>query len=138
MDITEIKDQTIKGDKLELLFDTQSKAEKLWAQVEGIPDRLAFGDLKQLHSPEVCKHIQQNILWRMTEEIHELSIALKNGKKWRQSKYFTDINEALDEVADIQIYFINLCLAAGIDSKQLTQLVLKKIKVNEDRIRSRY
>lgn len=138
MNISEHKDEKIEGDKLDLLFNRQREVESKWASIEGFPERLVFGKLENLHSPEICKHIQQNILWRMTEEVHELSVALKNGKNWRKAKYFTDVNEALDELADIYIYAINLCFAMGIDPKMLTQTILKKIKVNEQRITSKY
>jgi len=140
MDISDVtKVEIPKGkDKLDLIFETQLEAEKTFALVEGFPERFVFGKLENLNHPEICKHIQQNILWRLTEEIHELSIALKNGKNWRQSKYFTDINEALDELADIQLYVTNLCFAMGVDQKMLTEIVLKKIQVNLARIRSKY
>jgi molybdopterin-guanine dinucleotide biosynthesis protein len=125
-------------DLLLQMFEKQSEVERDFAIVEGFPERLIFGKLTNLHHPEVCRHINDNILWRMVQEINEAVVALKNAKTWRQSKYFTDVNEYLDEVADIQIYFINLCLASGIDPKLLTETVLKKIEVNRDRIRSKY
>lgn len=138
MNISEKDKAKITGDLLKALFEAQSKVEKEWAIVEGFPERLVFGKLDHLHHPEVCKHINDNILWRMSQEIHEAVVALKNAKTWRQSKYLTDVNEYLDEVADIFIYFINLCLASGIDPEDLAQIVMKKISVNEDRIRSKY
>jgi hypothetical protein len=74
----------------------------------------------------------------MVQEINEAVVALRNAKTWRKSKYFTDVNEYLDEVADIFIYFVNACLASGITPEHLAQIVMKKIKVNEERIRSKY
>lgn len=138
MNISEQKKVEVKGDQLDAMFESQTEVEKIFGEVEGIPERLIFGKLENLHVPEVCKHINNNIFWRMTQEIHEAVIALQNAKTWRQAKYFTDVNEYLDEMADIQIYLINACLASGIDPEMLTQLVLKKIKVNKDRIRSKY
>ena len=138
MNISEQQEQKLEGDLLQLMFQKQTEIEKLFAVVEKFPESLVLGKLENLHLPETCKHIQQNILWRMTEEIHELSVALKNGKNWRQTHYYTDLNEALDEVADVMIYFINLCLAAGISPDLLTQSVLKKINVNLQRIKSKY
>lgn len=138
MNISEEKDEKLKGDKLDLLFGRQREVESKWAVVEGFPERFVFGKIENLHLPETCKFIQQNILWRLSEEVHELSVALKNGKNWRQSKYLTDVNEALDEVADIGIYFINVCMAMGIEPDHLTQIMLKKMKVNEKRIESKY
>lgn len=138
MDISEMKDTTLKGDLLKLMFDKQTDVEKEFAIIEGFPERLVFGKIENLHLPEVCAHINDKILWRMSQEIHEAVVALRNGKTWRKAKYFTDVNEYLDEVADIQIYFINLCLASGITPEQLTQTVLKKIEVNKRRIESKY
>jgi len=137
-----IKDEPIKADpKKDLLiqmFKAQEEVEKKFGEIEGFPTRLLFGDGKNLHSPEVCKHINNNIFWRMIQEINEAVVALNNAKTWRQTKYFTDINEYYDEVADIMIYFINACFASGIDPELLATLVLKKIKVNEKRIKSKY
>ena len=126
------------ADLLEQMFRKQIEVEKDFAHVEGVPERLVFGKLENLHHPEVCGHINDRILWRMVQEITEATVALKNAKTWRRAKYMTDVNEYLDEVADIMIYFINLCLASGIDPKTLTETVLKKILVNHDRIRSKY
>lgn len=138
MDISEQKEVEIEGDLLKAMFEEQSKVEKEFALVEGIPERLAFGKLENLHLPETCRHINDNIYWRLVQEVNEAVVALRNAKTWRQSKYFTDINEYLDEVADIQIYFINACLASGISPDLLAQTVLKKIRVNQQRIRSKY
>ncbi len=125
-------------DLLDQMFEKQKAVEQLFGLVEGVPERLLFGKLENLNHPEVCRHINDNILWRMVQEINEAVVALKNAKTWRQAKYMTDVNEFIDEVADIQIYFINLCLAAGITPTMLTASVLKKIEVNYDRIRSKY
>ena len=125
-------------DLLMQMFEAQAEVEKEFAIVEGFPERMIFGKLENLHHPEICRHINDNILWRMVQEINEAVIALKNAKAWRKAKYFTDVHEYLDEVADIMIYFINLCYASGIDPKLLTETVLKKIEVNRDRIRSKY
>lgn len=123
---------------LQLMFDKQTEVEKDFSSIEGFPLHHVLGKLENLHHPDVCKHINNNILWRMVQEIAEATVALKNAKTWRQAKYMTDVNEYLDEVADIMIYFINMCLASGIDPKLLTEIVLKKIEVNHDRIRSKY
>ena len=138
MDISEIEKQEIEGDLLKLMFSKQSLVEKDFAVIEGVSERLVFGKQKDLHLPEVCRFINDQILWRMVQEINEASVALKNGKTWRETKYFTDINEYKDEIADIMIYIINLCLASGISPEELTQIVLKKIIVNHKRIKSKY
>jgi hypothetical protein len=139
MNISEIKVEVDpKKDLLLQLFEAQTEVEKEFALVEGFPERLVFGKLENLHHPEVCKHINDNIIWRIVQESNEAVVALRNAKTWRQTQYLTDVNEFLDEVADIFIYFINLCLASGISPKLLVQSVLKKIKVNQARIRSKY
>ena len=125
-------------DLLIQMFEAQEEVEKEFAIVEGFPERLIFGKLENLHHPEVCRHINDNIYWRLVQEINEAVVALKNAKTWRKAKYFTDVNEYLDEVCDIMIYFINICFASGVDPRHLTELVLKKIKVNQARIRSKY
>lgn len=127
-----------KKDLLVQMFEKQTRVEKTFALIEGIPERLVFGKIENLHLSETCKHINDNILWRMVQEINEAVVALRNAKTWRQTKYLTDVNEYLDEVADIQIYFINLCLASGITPEMLTATVLKKIDVNHSRIATKY
>lgn len=138
MNISEKEKIKFTTDLLKSLFELQTLAEKEFAVVEGFPERLVFGKIENLHHPETCKHINDNILWRLTQEIHEAVVALRNAKTWRQTKYLTDVNEYLDEVADIGIYFINLCLASGIDAEMLAQIIAKKILVNKERIRSKY
>jgi len=139
MDISEKESEINTGqDYLLQMFTKQADAEKEFGLVEGIPERMLFGKLENLHHPEVCAHINDRVLWRMVQEINEAVVALRNAKTWRQSKYATDVHEYLDEVADIMIYFINLCLASGISPELLTDTVLKKIEVNLDRIRSKY
>ena len=139
MDISKKKTQVDhKKDLLVQMFAKQKEIEKDFSVIEGIPERLVFGKLENLHHPEVCGHINDRILWRMVQEINEAVVALKNAKTWRQTKYMTDVNEYLDEVSDIMIYFINLCLASGIDPLLLTETVFKKMLVNQDRIRSKY
>lgn len=138
MNISEIQSPKLEGDKLEQLFRTQKIIEQQFANIEGFPSRLIFGKQKNLHLPETCHHITNNILWRMTQEIHEAVIALRNAKTWRQTTYFTDINEYYDEIADIFIYFINLCFASGISPSELTEMTLKKMVINRRRIESKY
>ncbi len=139
MNISEKKNKVdTSKDLLQQMFEAQAEVEKEFAIVEGFPERMIFGKLENLHHPEICRHINDNILWRMVQEINEAVVALKNAKTWRKAKYFTDVHEYLDEVADIMIYFINLCYASGIDPTLLTETVLKKIEVNRDRIRSKY
>lgn len=124
-------------DLLVQMFEKQTDVEKEFGVVEGVPERLLFGKLEHISSPETCKYLHE-ILWRMTCEIHELAVATKNAKTWRQSKYLLDANEMLDEVADVSIYLMNFCLAAGITPEKLTEIVLKKIEVNRQRIKTKY
>lgn len=138
MDISEKKDKKLEPDVFKQMLDAQKIAEKEFAKVEGFPEHLVFGEQKNLHDPKVCAHINDKILWRMVQEIAEATVALKNAKHWRQSKYFTDVNEYLDEVADVFIYFMNLMYASGISQQDLAQAVLKKIEVNVERIKSKY
>lgn len=139
MDISEGKNiLDPEKDLLAQMFNAQSEIEKEWAKVENCSQELVFGKLENLHLPEVCRHINNNIYWRMIQEICEATVALKNAKEWRQEKYFTDVNEYLDEIADIMIYFINACLASGISPELLVNSVLKKIEVNKKRLLSHY
>lgn len=138
MNISQEEKQTVDGDSLEFLFKKQSIVEEDFAVIEGIPQRLIDGKIENLHLQETAEHIDNKILWRIVKETLEASVALKNAKSWRQTQYLTDVNEYLDEVADIMIYFINLCLASGISAEMLTQIVLKKIEVNRKRILSKY
>ena len=126
MDIAEETIKPKKGqDLLKQIFESQAIVEKEFGKVEGIPERLLFGNAKNLHLPETCRHINDNIFWRMVQEINEAVVALRNAKTWRQTTYFTDINEYYDEIADIMIYFINACLASGIDPDPTASVATK-------------
>lgn len=139
MNISEKNEQVTEGvDLLIQMFDKQREVESKFAKVEGVPERLVFGKLENLHHPEVCRYLSEQNFWRLIQEVNEAVVALKNAKRWRQTNYAIDVQEYLDEIADIMIFFINVCMASGIDPKMLTQIVLNKIAVNEDRVTTKY
>lgn len=145
MDLNDVKpvEYTDQDDLLVQMFDQQRINEELFQPIEAKKDQIwskenVFGTLEGLHTKERCKFINEQIVFRLIQEACELTVALKNAKTWRQAEYFTDVNEALDEVADIFIYTMNICLAMGIDPKLLTEKVMTKINVNRERILSKY
>jgi NTP pyrophosphatase (non-canonical NTP hydrolase) len=125
------------------MFDAQRANEEKFIAVEAEKSDIwtkenVFGTLEDLHLKEKCRFINEQIIFRLIQEACELTVALKNAKTWRKAEYFTDVNEALDEVADIMIYFMNICFAMGIDEELLTEKVLAKVAVNLKRIESKY
>ena len=70
----------------------------------------------------------------MIEEIGEVLKADKRWKTHRNERYKKD--EKLDELADVFITFLNLCIYSGFDAKDMQLAILKKIKENFERLQN--
>ncbi len=89
-----------------------------------------------LHSKEGQEQIRQ-IIFALTEELYEFANTLKN-KKWCTEEYPVDEEHAMEELCDIWAFMIQLFLMLGFDANKLMELYLKKLVVNEFRLRSNY
>lgn len=118
------------SDKLECLFgEIRSLAEKF--------NEIYDSELKvNIYTKEGQKKLKWTILCA-AEELFELANCLKN-RPWMQTEYEVDINQIYDELADTFNFLILLCLQLGLDPDKLVDIVLRKVIVNEFRIRSKY
>lgn len=70
----------------------------------------------------------------MVEELGEVMKADKRWKTHRNERYNKD--EKKDELADVFITFINLCLFSGFSVEEIKQAIFKKIEENFIRFKS--
>lgn len=70
----------------------------------------------------------------MVEELGEVMKADKRWKTHRNESYNKD--EKKDELADVFITFINLCLFSGFSVEEIKQAIFKKIEENFIRLKS--
>lgn len=73
--------------------------------------------------------------YHMLAMIEELGEVLKADKRWkthRNTRYIPD--EKLEEIADIFITLINICIFSDVDSRQLLRTVNSKIDKNIERL----
>ena len=89
-----------------------------------------------IHTKEGQEEIRK-ILFSMTEEIFEFANTLKN-KSWVNEHYPVDEEHAMEEICDFWAFNIQLLLALGFDADKFMDLYLKKMIVNEFRLRSNY
>jgi len=109
-------------ENLQTLYHNSTES-KLWVR----PD---------LNTKEGQKLVKWTILCAV-EELFELANALKN-RPWVQSEYLVDVNRLYDEVADAVIFLVILFHQLGLDPEKLSDIVIRKVVVNEFRVRSRY
>ena len=73
--------------------------------------------------------------YHMSAMLEELGEVLKSDKRWkthRNSRYIPE--EKLDELADVLITLMNLCIYSGFDSENILSEVDKKIDENIRRL----
>lgn len=127
------------GDMLEVIFEEQGKLIEKYEPIEASRGALTV-------KPEMYGQINHRFVqWRLkdvigercVEEIMEAMNTLRN-KPWKQSEVETDVDHFKEELADALHFFIEGCITAGIDAKELFLLYFKKHWVNEFRQRSQY
>lgn len=80
----------------------------------------------------------KDLAWRVTEEIGEAMNCLKN-KPWKNSQMLTDKEHYIEEVADALHFFVELCIASGLDTaEKIYEAYARKHAVNEFRQRTNY
>jgi len=139
MNITDIlnKVKTPEGDKLEKIFERQKELAEKYHPIEerNLGCKLAEYPVNL----NICSHQQRikDLMWRIVEELGEAGNCLKN-KPWKNTNMATDELHFYEEIADAFHFFIELCIAVGLDAEKLTKLYFAKSEVNLFRIRSNY
>jgi len=83
---------------------------------------------------------QEVLKWTIfccVEELFELANALKN-RPWVKSEYVVDVNRLYDELADAMLFILLLAHQLGLNPDSLADVLMRKVVVNEFRIRSKY
>lgn len=109
-------------EKLQRLYEEKTES-KLWKRV----------DIQTREGQELIKRT----IFYIAEELFEISGCLKN-RVWTQTQYEVDVSHLLDEVADTFLFFIILCHQLGLDAEKLLEIAMRKVVVNEWRVKSGY
>lgn len=113
------------------------RLEFLWRKIKELNG--AFGgtnDPVDIYSKAGQETLKSIVFW-LVEELFEFTNAMKN-RPWARSEYLIDEWRLYDEIADAAAFFILLCIRLGLDAQKFFEIVLRKIAVNEFRIRSNY
>lgn len=113
-------------DKFDKIFELQQKL------MESYP----YPKAVDINTKEGQKLIRENAGF-VVEELYEGINCLKN-RPWNRTQMVVDRDHFNEEMADAFHFFIQLLIMAGFDSDSFFELYLKKVRVNEFRLRSEY
>ena len=124
------------GDWLLNIFSRQRELMEKYDSLEranGFPVPIPPVDLHDRHGQVYIREL----IRRTVEELFEASHCLKNSA-WKQSHILTDEDHFYEEIADAFHFFIELCIAVGLEEEALYKVYFKKSEVNKFRQRSQY
>ena len=125
------------GDKLQNIFSRQLDLMEKYHNIEKHNGLLQYEAVPiDLHDRMGQARIRE-LIRRIVEELFEASHVLKNSP-WKQSHVLTDENHFYEELSDAFHFFIELCIAVGLDAEALYRLYFKKSEVNLFRQKSQY
>lgn len=78
--------------------------------------------------------------YHMQQIMSELGEVLAADKRWKSHRNETSdemLEHKKEELADVLIVFMNLCIFSGISSKEMLEVVARKINENYIRIKSK-
>jgi hypothetical protein len=105
---------------LENVFSTQAEFQRVY-----------FGhDFETMSRNERIDYVRWNIL-ALLDEMHE-ALAEVGWKPWALAKYFNK-HSFQGELVDAFHFFVNLCLASGMDAQALMKRYHRKQRVNRER-----
>ena len=137
MNIKDIKtDAPTDGDKLNNIFTRQFELMQKYHEIEHKNGFQVSNIPIDLHD-RLGQARTRELIRRCVEELFEASHTLKNSA-WKQSHVLTDLDHFYEELSDAFHFFIELCLAVGLDSDSLYALYFKKSEVNKFRQESAY
>lgn len=125
-----------KGDWLQNIFTRQLELMEKYDDLERRNGFFVPAHPVDLHSRKSQAYVRE-LIRRAVEELFEASHCLKNSA-WKQSHILTDEDHFYEELADAFHFFIELCIAVGLDSEALYKVYFKKSEVNKFRQRSAY
>lgn len=127
VDVSEEMERWKDEDKLEALFEVMREAQEEyeWNQSEI--------DINTKEGQEKIK----KMIYYCVEELFELSNEMKQ-RPWAKTEYQVDEMHVRDEIADSVAFLLVIILQCGLDAEELFEIVVRKMKVNEMRRRSKY
>jgi len=139
MNINDVKEEDVQfeGDMLEAIFERQRELMRKYHKIEKNNGLLQTDKVPVDINSATGQARLKDFAWRVTEELGEAMNTLKN-KPWKVTQMPTDERHYLEEIADAFHFFIELCILSGFDAKSLTEIYLKKSRVNQFRQRSFY
>ena len=87
-----------------------------------------LGNIVPVDDPEMLAH---HMLGLVTE-LGEVAQADKRWKKNKRNDHY-DKNNKLEEIADVLIFLLNICLYSNITPEELLEAAENKIKINTER-----
>lgn len=139
MNVKDFQDVEVpEGDMLSGIFKAQAALLDKYREIEFRRGALVVG-------PEMFGNIDhrfvqwriKDLMQRTIEEMMEAANTLKN-KQWKVSEVPTDATHFYEEIGDALHFFIEMCITAGMTSKDLARIYHQKHAVNEFRQRSQY
>jgi dimeric dUTPase (all-alpha-NTP-PPase superfamily) len=137
MNILKIGDIEIKttGDMLKDIFTMQHELQERYCIVER-KKRCYYPESICIDEPSDQNFIK-SMAFRCITEIIEATECMRN-KPWKQTHVVTDVEHMKEEIADALHFFVELCLLLGMSAEDLYTYYMKKNKVNDWRIDSKY
>lgn len=132
---TELNDIKERMDMLETIFSHQKKTAERFKEVER-RNGVYYPDSISIDSP-MDQEFLKRLGGRIQQELSEAMECLKN-KAWKQTHVNTDVEHMKEELADALHFFIELCLCLGMNAEELFSYYLRKNKVNDWRIDTKY
>lgn len=108
-----------KTDKLDIIFDMQSKLNSYIQSSRNLKEMSDFNTAIQKHATAM--------LCELTEVIEET-----NYKWWKNPKEI-DMRKVKEELIDVLHFYISMCLDAGMTADEMLEIYLDKNKENFDR-----
>ena len=136
MNVDHVKDEIkVEGDMLEAIFEYQRIVKERFDEVEKrnglyVPDKI------NIDSPKDQDYLK-GLMYRVVTELVEATECLKN-KPWKTTHVMTDVTHLKEELADALHFFVEFCIVIGMDAKELFAYYMKKNKVNNWRIDTKY
>ena len=122
-------------DKLDDIFEKQYMLEERFSKIDKSivwpPENLDI-------SSKSGQAVLRDIAFRMVEELYEAFRHLKNKPHSVKDNRQINLDELREEIADVFVYMVNLCLFLKIDSQTLYDEFCKKCEKNNKRIDNGY
>jgi len=125
------------GDWLENIFTRQRELMVKYHEIEKSNDLLLYEKIPvDLHDRHGQARMRE-LIRRCVEELIEASHTLKNSP-WKCSHVLTDEEHFYEELSDAFHFFLEICIAVGMNAEDLYRLYFKKSEVNMFRQKTNY